>query len=207
MSEIRKLGATIAPFVFGTVFLLNALTIVAEERVEIKDSSARSSSTDARADKTKERSKRPNAKNLEKARRTFLELEEEAIAKSPEVEKDAVVIKEYSRRLPLFWRELNLSERQIARTYKIKKTYHERIAKLQARVERLLRERDEAMATLLNDEQRETLERLTREAQMKRAKKGDAKALDEEEEVVDEEEEEELYLDEEEDEEDFYILM
>lgn len=207
MSEIRKLGATIAPFVFGTVFLLNALTIVAEERVEIKDASARSSSTDARADKTKERSKRPNAKNLEKVRRTFLELEEEAIAKSPEVEKDAVVIKEYSRRLPLFWRELNLSERQIARTYKIKKTYHERIAKLQARVERLLRERDEAMATLLNDEQRETLERLTREAQMKRAKKGDTKALDEEEEVVDEEEEEELYLDEEEDEEDFYILM
>lgn len=201
MKSVVKYFAS-AALVLGAVLICGGFAVDAQEREGAKPRSFRIPATLGRPVKT-------HPEKPDPARPTFLELEEAAAKRCPEVEEEGIAIKEYARRMPLFWRELELSERQIARTYKIHKAYYERIAVLQARVDRLLREREEAMKALLDDDQLAALEILTQEAKDKRAKKKDApKDVDEEDE--DEEEVEEDSLEDEEDEEDeeeFEVLM
>lgn len=117
-------------------------------------------------------------------RKSFLSIERASRELFPDAYRDLVFQSEYSKRLPRFWGELELSTNQKRQAYAVQEAYYDEISALEARIERLEKERDFRMLALLTDGQRDQLRqkeddaekaRKTKEASSKTKKKRTAK--------------------------------
>lgn len=107
----------------------------------------------------------------------YLALEKEAKELAPPLlEEKLRGVRPFAKRLPRYWSQLLLTERQIRIAYAIQKDYHERIAALEARAARLERERDAKLNYLLSNSQRFKLKELNDAAEKERKAKAAARA-------------------------------
>ncbi len=107
----------------------------------------------------------------------YLALEKESKTNSsPLLEKKLRGVRPYTKRLPKYWPELDVTERQMKLAYAIQKDYHERIAMLEARIARLERERDAKLNFILSDTQRFKYEKLSADAKKEHDAKMKARA-------------------------------
>ncbi|MDO4585911.1 MAG: hypothetical protein Q4C95_01290 [Planctomycetia bacterium] len=102
---------------------------------------------------------------------TALAKEKESLEKSPAVKEGLSILKEFKRRLPNYYRSLNISKKQVSDIYAIQKEYFDIIILLQARLERLEAERDAAVLNVLTEEQKTILQQKTDEAKKNREDK------------------------------------
>lgn len=91
-------------------------------------------------------------------RPSYLAIERAARAKFPDAYKNLERARSFTRRLPTYWGELGLSERQTSTVYAIQEDYFEEIADLEARIARLEKERDAKTRAVLTERQRDVLD-------------------------------------------------
>jgi hypothetical protein len=109
-----------------------------------------------------------------------LEMERAAKAKTPEIFEKLAFDKTFSRRIPNYWNTLQLTKRQKNEIYALQLEYFTEIIQLQARIERLVAERDARYREVLTPKQRETLDAKLAEVEKSRAAKAEAKEAAEE---------------------------
>ena len=91
----------------------------------------------------------------------WLTVEQRAREERPETTQGLEIGKEFSRRLPAHWGELELSARQKEGIYRLQEEYFREIVQLQARAERLAAERDAKMRDVLTERQLKKLDAST----------------------------------------------
>lgn len=172
--QIVGLGAII---VAATVFSLNASNVFAQDAAASTPASAEQGAAPVAPVENPEPAPEPQATPEPAA--DFLTLERTAREKSPELFAKLVVVREFSKRLPNFWRSVRLTKKQTNAIYAIQEDYFNEISKLEARIKRLEDERDAKMRTVLTEKQRGVLDAKLAEAEKKRADRAAAKEAEE----------------------------
>ena len=141
-----------------TTLLLVSVSFYSNEK-SASDETFSLETPETRADKpeTPADDARNAAPKRRRLRDGYLEREKNARVKAPEVVRGLKVNKKYIRRLPNGWRDLDLSDEQVEEIYAIQKDYFDEIGALEARIERLEKERDFLLRRVLTEKQREQL--------------------------------------------------
>ncbi len=90
----------------------------------------------------------------------YLNLEQKARRAEFDVVKGLWTNQRFSRRLPAHWSKVNVTDEQRAQIYAVQEAYFLEIAQLEARAERLKKEREAAMLSVLTPRQRMRLQEL-----------------------------------------------
>lgn len=114
----------------------------------------------------------------------FLALEKSAATKTPEIFAKLPKLREFSKRLPNYWRALQPTKKQTTEIYAIQLDYFLEIANLQARIARLETERDARMRAVLTEKQRAALDAKLAEVEKSRAEKQAAREAEDDAEVA-----------------------
>lgn len=183
----REIVGAIVVCCAAVAFSANAANLLAQDAGEENASAAAENPAPAEQTTTAENpASAENSTPTEQAAPTpapnadFLALERAAREKSPELFAKLTVVREFSKRLPNFWRALRLTKKQTNSIYAVQKDYFDEISKLEARIKRLEDERDEKMRAVLTEKQRAALDAKLAEAEKKRADRAAAKEAEEE---------------------------
>ncbi|MBP5623004.1 MAG: hypothetical protein J6X44_13430, partial [Thermoguttaceae bacterium] len=115
---------------------------------------------------------RSNANAASSGKRpSYLAIERASRSRFPDAYKNLKRERDYTKRLPIYWGELGLSDAQTKKVYSIQKDYFEEIVALEARIARLERERYARMRAVLTDKQLESLDKKIDDAEKARKAK------------------------------------